>query len=415
MRIMALTRYFPPEIGTASHLFFELCESLVQRGHQVTAVTGMPWYNLDQVEPKYQNRPCLTEQLNGIQVIRVADLPMPSHEWRVKVGHFSTPLTLALGGLMAEPPEAIIFYSPPLLLGLTAHFLARRWNIPFVMNLQDLYPLCLVDYGYPQAFISFLEKMELFIYKKSEFIIVHSQGNGDYLINFKSQSLEKVKVIHNWVDTDFITPGPKDNLFSVTHGLGNDFIVSFAGTMGAGQGLKFVIDTAWLLKEYQDIKFLMVGGGMEKHLLAEEVEKKQLDNVIFLPMQPKEVYPDILRSSDICLSTLKRTLSAPVVPSKILSIMAAGRPVLASMPLHGDAPKLIEAAKCGLCIGPEDPQALADAILKLYHDPPLRESFGNNGRRYAESHLSREACISKFEALMQEAISQYHDQRAMSR
>ena len=406
MKIMALTRYFPPEIGTASHLFYELCETLVQYGHQVTAVTGMPWYNLDTIDPKYLKRFYLKERLNGIEVVRIADLPHLSHSWRVKLGHFSSPISLALGGLMACKPDIIIFYSPPLLIGLAAHFLAAKWNIPFVMNLQDLYPLCLADYGYPKPLITFFEKMERLIYAKSKFITVHSQGNKDYLLNYKNQPDEKVQVIHNWVDTHLITPGPKANAFSQAHNLNNDFIVSFAGTMGAGQGLSFVIDTAWLLREIKDLRFVLVGGGMEKEPLIEKAARKQLTNITFLPMQPKEIYPDILGASDICLSTLRKTLSAPAVPSKILSIMAAGRPVLASMPLHGDAPKLIQEAQCGMCLEPENPEALAEAIMKLYHDQELRARYGQNGRRYVEEHFSREACIRKYEALFQEAVKQ---------
>jgi colanic acid biosynthesis glycosyl transferase WcaI len=405
MKIMALTRYFPPEIGTASHLFYELCETLVQHGHQVTAVTDIPWYNLDAVDLKYQKRLHLIEQLNGIQVVRVADLPIPSHEWRIKIGHFSSPLALALGGLLASKPDVIIYYSPPLLIGLTAHFLAKKWKIPFVMNLQDFYPLGLADCGYPQWFLSFFEKMELYIYRKARFITVHSQGNKEYLLTVKKQPPEKVRVIYNWVDTDLIIPGPKTNSFSINHGITDSFIVSFAGTIGAGQGLAFLVDTAWMLRDYPDIKFLIVGGGIEKEPLVQKAAERQLTNIKFLPMQPKEIYPDILRASDICLSTLRKTLSAPTVPSKILSVMAAGRPVVASMPLHGDAPKLIQEAQCGMCLEPGDPQALAEAILKLYHDPELRERYGGNGRRYVVEHFSRGACINKYEALFQEAVN----------
>lgn len=404
MKILALTRYFPPEIGTASHLFYELCETLVQRGHQVTAVTGLPWYNLETIAPKYQGRLHLKEELNGIQVIRVADLPIPSHEWRIKAGHFSSPLTLLVGGLLAAKPDVIIFYSPPLLIGLTAHVLATKWKIPFVMNLQDFYPLGLADYGYPQFFLDFFEKMELYIYKRARFITVHSEGNEDYIVNVKKQPQEKIRVIHNWVDTDFIVPGPKVNDFSMAHGITEPFIVSFAGTIGAGQGLNFLIDTAWMLRDIKEIKFLIVGGGIEKEPLVEKAARKQLSNITFLPMQPKHIYPDILRASDISLSTLRKTLNAPTVPSKILSIMSAGRPVVASMPLHGDAPKLIQAAQCGICLEPENPGALADAILKLYHDRDLRERYGQNGRRYVEEHFSREACIGRYETLFQEAV-----------
>jgi glycosyltransferase involved in cell wall biosynthesis len=131
------------------------------------------------------------------------------------------------------------------------------------------------------------------------------------------------------------------------------------------------------------------------------VKNLGLDNVRFLPMQPREKYPEVLHASDVCLVTLHKKVKTPVVPSKILSIMVAGRPVVAAMNLDEDGPCLIAEAGCGLCVPPEDPQALAEAVLKLYHDPSLREELGRNGRRYAEAHLSLQACVGRYEELLQ--------------
>jgi len=126
-----------------------------------------------------------------------------------------------------------------------------------------------------------------------------------------------------------------------------------------------------------------------------------LDNVRFLPMQPREKYPAVLHASDASLVTLHAEVKTPVVPSKILSIMAAGRPVVAAMDLGGDAPKLIADARCGRCVPPEDPQALAEAVLAFYRDPALREEMGQSGRRYAEERLSLDRCVAQYEVLLQ--------------
>jgi glycosyltransferase involved in cell wall biosynthesis len=121
-------------------------------------------------------------------------------------------------------------------------------------------------------------------------------------------------------------------------------------------------------------------------------------------MQPREKYPAVLHASDIGLATLHAEVRTPVVPSKILSIMAAGRPVVAAMNLDGDGPRLIAEARCGLCVPPEDPRALAEAILQLYHDASLREELGRNGRRYVEKYLSLEACVERYEQLLRQVI-----------
>ncbi len=132
-----------------------------------------------------------------------------------------------------------------------------------------------------------------------------------------------------------------------------------------------------------------MGDGVEKPKLQKLAAENHLDNVFFLPMQqPKEKYPEVLSASDLCLVTLRQEVKTPVVPSKILSIMAAGRPVLAGLPLDGDAPRLIAEARCGKAITPGNPEAMAQAILQLYQDPKMRGQMGARGRKYAVQHLS---------------------------
>jgi colanic acid biosynthesis glycosyl transferase WcaI len=408
MKILALTRYFPPDIGTAAHLFFELCETLVQRGHEVTAVTTLPRYNLQEIPAKYRRRLFLEESLNGIKVLRIAGFPIPSEELRRKAEQILVALPLYWCGLAASRPDVIILYSPPLPLGVTAYYLSRKWRVPFVVNVQDLFPQCLADYGYSDKVVKLFGKMADFVYAKANYITVHSEGNRQVILrDSPGVPPEKIKIIDNWVDTDLIQPGERRNEFSAQHQLDDYFVVSFAGSIGVPQGLDVAIEAAYQLKDADRILFLIVGDGIRKDRLRRRAQELGLNNVRFLPMQPRDTYPWILASSEVCLVTLIKEISTPVIPSKILSIMAAGRPVLAGIPLKGDAPKLIEEAQCGLCVEPENPEALAQAILQLYHNPELREFYGRNGRQYAEDHLSREACVAKYEALFQEAVRNY--------
>jgi colanic acid biosynthesis glycosyl transferase WcaI len=406
MKILALTRYFPPDIGTSSHLFFELCENLVNLGHQVSVVTSMPRYNLAVIPPQYRRRLFLHEEMGSMDVYRIAGFAIPNEALRRKAEQILVAPLFYLAGLRASRPDLIIVYSPPLTLGVTAHFLGRKWGVPFIINVQDLYPQCLVDYGYPDYMINFFAGMADFVYARAQFITVHSEGNRAMILRDSPVEPGKVRIVDNWVDTDLIRPTSKANEFARQHDLNHKFVVSFAGSIGVPQGMEVMIDAAHELREKPDITFLIVGDGIEKKNLVSRTEELRLNNVVFLPMQPREIFPDILAASDICSVTLRKEISTPVVPSKILSIMAAGRPVLASMPLKGDAPKLIQAAQCGICVEPENPKALAAAILQLYQEPQLRELYGQNGRHYAEQHFSREACVGTYESLFHEALSQ---------
>jgi glycosyltransferase involved in cell wall biosynthesis len=207
------------------------------------------------------------------------------------------------------------------------------------------------------------------------------------------------------VDTEAIKPAPKLNRLRKVLGLEDHFVVSFAGIMGYSQDLDTILNCAGLLKDRRDIAFLLVGDGVEKPHLQNMAQERHLDNVHFLPMQPREEYPNVLAASDLCLVTLRKEVMTPVVPSKILSIMAAGRPVLASLPLEGDAPRLIAAAQAGICVVPESPERLVEAILKLYQDSSMLDEMGARGRNYAVKNLSLEACVKQLEELFERTIA----------
>ena len=411
MKILLLTAYFPPDTGSAAHLFYELGRAFVERGHGVTVLTGMPGYHALGPLEKYKEKKRIKEDMEGMEVVRVAMPQLPRH---LMVGRalwqFGGAWALFLAGLGLPKADAAIVYSPPLPLGLTAWGLKKLQGLPFILNVQDLFPQSIIDLGLLRNrwLIRFFEEMERFVYRRANIITVHSEGNREHVMRkLDKGQAEKVKVIPNWVDVHFIQPGPRMNWFREAHGLGDAFVVSFAGVLGYSQDLDVVLDAARILEDggwSSEILFLIVGDGVERPRLEAKARQMGLNNVRFLPMQPREKYPAVLHASDIGLATLHAEVRTPVVPSKILSIMAAGRPVVAAMNLDGDGPRLIAEARCGLCVPPEDPRALAEAILQLYHDASLREELGRNGRRYVEKYLSLEACVERYEQLLRQVI-----------
>ncbi len=401
MKILLLTYYFPPEVGAASHLFYDLAKSLAERKHAVQVLTGFPAYNLKKRPPAYRGKFLMKEKMGQLEVIRMSGAHIPlarTIAFLRGIEHFWAAFVFFLRGLFIARPDLILLYSPPLTLGTTGWLLAKVKNIPFIVNVQDLFPQNAIDLGILKGkfLIKIFENLEKFVYQKASMITVHSEGNKK-AVGLKCKNPNKVKVIPNWVDTDFIQPGQRLNDFAKKYGLANRFIVSFAGVMGFSQGVDIIVKAAKLLEEKSEILFILVGEGPEKEKLKAEIKKFR--NVKFIPMQPKEVYPQVLAASDISLVTLKKSVKTPVVPSKILSIMAAGRPLVASLPLEGDAPQIIRKANCGICIEPEDAEALAKAVLKLYNDSKLRKSLAKNGRLYAEKYLSRNFSIGLYEKL----------------
>ena len=403
MNILIITDSFPPEIKSSANLLSELSVDLAESGHRVTVVTGFPKHYTNNIDQRYKGRLFLFERMSKVKVIRLFSIPFIRHIPVIRgLDQFLLSLVFMLGGIFSGKQDIILTYSPPLPLGISAFLVGKIKKIPFIFNVQDIFPQSVIDLGLlkSKVLIKISELMEKFIYKKASYITVHSEGNRENIIS-KGVNPEKVVTIHNWVDTDLIRPTEsRNNDFRNNNNLNGKFIISFAGVMGFAQGLDVVIYCAELLKSYKDILFLLIGDGIKKNGLMEKARNMQLNNIKFLPPQPKEIYPSILYASDICLVTLDKNVLTPAVPAKLLSVMASGRPVVASMNLKGDAPKIVESAKCGYCVEADNAMGLSKAILKLYNNPMLRDEFGQNGRKYAVKHFSRNSCTEKYEKLL---------------
>lgn len=407
MRVLIITNYFPPEIGGAAHLYFELSEWLVSKGHKVTIITGFPRYNFDRKGTKYSKKILLKEYINGIKIIRLPTISFPRHSKVARgLDHFIVSFIFFFGASISGPQDVILIYSPPLTLGLSAYVISKIKGIPFIVNIQDLFPKEAVALGLlkNKLIIRIFEKIEKYIYNKATYITVHSPGNKKYIME-KGVSKAKVKVLYNWVDTERIRPQKKENDFFKRNNLYGKFVASYAGTIGWCQDVNIIIEAAELIQNYEDIIFLIVGDGPDKEKIVNVAEAKKLKNVIFLPTQPWDIYPQILVASDISLINLNKNLSTPVVPSKLLNIMASGRPVVASLPLDGDSPKIIEKAQCGLYSEAEDSNSLTKSMLKLYKDESLRKKLGENGRKFAIKFFSKNVCIKNYESLFFQALN----------
>jgi glycosyltransferase involved in cell wall biosynthesis len=368
-------------------------------------VTGYPRYRVAdraKLKPAYGRRPVLREVENGFEIIRVATVPLPL-KFRLCRGldHFLAAASLLAGALLAGRPEAVLAYSPPLPLGVSAWIFRLLRNVPFAVNVQDIFPRYAVDSGVlrSRALIGLFEALERFVYRQADLIVAHSEGNREYLIRHGCDPSRTVTA-PNWSDTELIRPGPRENAVRGELGLDGQFVVSYAGTLGYAQDIDTIVEAAARLKDAPEVAFLLVGDGPEKARVQAKAQGLGLGNVRFLPAQPYERYAQVLQASDACLVNLKPALTTPVVPSKLLNILASGRPVLANLPPEGDAALIVRQAKAGLCLAAGDAAGLAEGVLALWRDPALAAELGRNGRRYAEAHFSRAACAGEYERLL---------------
>lgn len=402
MKVLIFVNTYLPEVRSASSLYGELAEDLVHGGDQVTVVTGVPRQNLPpQDARRYRGRFLFREWRNGVRVVRLPVVGMPRNVPGLRaIEQFVLAGEYALGALPLSRPDVALVYSPPLPLALSADAVRRARGVPFVMNVQDVYPQAAVDLGLLKSrrLIALAERMERYAYRRAAAIAVHSDGNKALLERHGADGT-KVSVLPNWVDTQRIQPAPRANAFRAEHGLGDAFVVSFAGTMGFAQGLDGVLEAAALLRDAPDVRFALVGDGSLRPALVRKAQELRLANVTFLPMQPPERYPGVLAASDACLVTLSADVKTPVVPAKLLDVLASGRPALAVMP-EGDAADIVRRSGGGIVVPPGDPLTLAYAVRALANDPARRSALGAAGRAYAVAEVSRPVGVGRFRDLL---------------
>jgi colanic acid biosynthesis glycosyl transferase WcaI len=373
-------------------------------GHQVTVLTGFPNYPKRIIFDGYRGKIFMREQIDGVNVFRTYIYVSPNEAlWSRALNFGSFCASAALGGLVVPKPDVIYCIMPPLPLGFSAEFLGLFKCAPVVVNIQDIYPDIAIALGFLRNWlvIRFFQAMERFIYRRAEAIIVISDGFKENLLG-KGVVPSKIYVVPNWADPDFLRPGPKDNSFRRQLGVGDRFTLIYSGNLSHNSNLEPVIGAAELLRD-RPFAFVIVGDGVRKAQLERRAQEKQLNNVLFLPFQPLEIYPQVLTAADMNLVTLSTQAAMASVPSKVFKIMASGRPVLAITVQGNEVHRLVSEAKCGLCVSPDDPVALAEALRYAAAHQDELERMGKNGRRYLEDHFSRPKCVAQIEEVLVKA------------
>ncbi len=406
MRVMLMAQCYAPENVSAAVLITELATDLVKRGHQVTVVTGAPNYPYGRVFEGYRNPAYQVEWLDGVRVVRTWSYISPHKTFWRRMFHYGTYSASAFyGGLLAGKPDILLSYSPPLPLGLSAWILSRIWQVPWVLQLEDLYPEAAVAAGvlHNRAAIRFFTWIEKFQYSRATHFSVISSVFRQNLLE-KGVAAEKITLIPNWADPEIVRPLPKENSFRSQHGNGSKFIILYAGNMGVTSSLEDVLGAAVALKEVPDVYFLMIGEGVKKPELEQSAKLNKLKNISFLPYQPRESFPEVLAAADVGLVTINCNSSLSSLPSKVFNFMASARPILAVAPPESELARLIEATNCGISVAPEHPELLAGAILSLKQDANRIDEMGRNGRSRLETMYSRAGCIDMVEQMFLKLI-----------
>ncbi|MBN3872701.1 glycosyltransferase family 4 protein [Nostoc sp. JL33] len=393
--------YHPEPIGIAP-LMTELAEGLVKRGHQVRVITGMPNYPQRQIYDGYRGKLYVNEQKNGVTIqrsyLRIQSKPNLVDRLLLELSFVFTSLPQAFKG---RRPDVILLTIPPLLGTLPATMFGWLYNCPVVLNVQDILPDAAVRIGLLKNkwMIQTLAALEKFAYRTAHTISVIADGFRENLVN-KGVPANKIVCIPNWVNLNFIRPLPKEkNSWKSSHQLDGKFVVLYSGNIALTQGLETVIEAAVCLRHIKDIVFVIVGESIALQRLHEYCLLNGADNVLLLPLQPREKLPEMLAASDVGLIVQKRNVISFNMPSKIPLLLASGRPIVGSVPATGTAAKAIQLSGGGIVVEPESPNAMAAAVHDLYANPTLGARLGNSGRQFAEENYSLEQALDRYEWL----------------
>ena len=247
---------------------------------------------------------------------------------------------------------------------------------------QDIFPEVaglLEDFHSPLVNAA-LDRLNRFLVRRASRIVALGDTMAARLVEGKGADPSHITVIHNWADTTAILPSDKQNPFAVAHGLADRFVVLHAGNIGMSQNLDVVIDAAEQLRARPEILFLFIGDGNRRAALEAAVAARRLENVRFLPFQPRDQLRWTYASSDACLVSLKPGLAGYIVPSKLYPILAAGRPYVAAVEPSSEVAAITTRHACGLLARPGDAADLAARILALADDPDRRLAMGARAR-----------------------------------
>lgn len=401
MRIVFLTENFPPETNAAATRVAERARYWARWGHDVTVITCWPNFPFGKIFDGYKNRWYGVEEIDGIKVVRLKTFIAANEGFLKRSLDFLSFGAMALiAGIFRARPDVFVATSPQFFAavsGWLCGFIRRR---PFVFELGDIWPASIVAVGAMKrsAAIDWMEKLELFLYRRSEAIVALSPAFRD---NLESRGIppSKIATVINGVELDTYAPQPRDPELASEFGTADRFVVGYVGTHGMAHGLDNVLDTAERLKHVEDLVFLLVGAGAERSRLIDDAARRGLDNVIFGEPQPKSRMTDVWSQCDVALVHLRDTpVFAEVIPSKMFEAMAMGLPILLAAP-QGSASDILLADDAGLHVPAEDPESLAKAVMSLRDDETLRNRLAQRALAAAPGH-SRETQAQKMMAVL---------------
>lgn len=407
MKITFICAVFPPEPAPAGVMAHQLATRLVKDGHDVTMVVPFPNRPEGVLYPGFQRslyKRIITEE--GYRLIRCAHWLLGKR--RRTVDRLLENFTFGISSVWAAwrdgRPDVFIIETWPLIACALNVLLARLLFVPYLYYVQDVYPEAATDAGILSSsgvVARACRSWDRYLCLHSANVVVISETMQDLLAANRRLSSDRFSVVPNWIDESLFPVHSKDGSWRRSQGIPNDaFIALFAGTLGHVSGAEILIEVASLLRAVENVLLLCIGEGIQKEKILNDASRMELNNLRFLPFQPRERVPEIQASCDVALLTMRPNSSDASVPSKLISYLAASRPVICAANLKSAVARAVLDAKAGLVVQPGDARAIAGALLSLQKSPEQVRDMGKNAREYFLRNYTLDRSYSRFSRLI---------------
>jgi colanic acid biosynthesis glycosyl transferase WcaI len=399
MHILLLNEYYPPDTSATAKMAAQVAEKLAER-HDVTVVAGRPSYD---PEPDSNHSYPFTllhrTTRNKVAVECVGSTVYSRHQMRQRVTNYLSYLALAVPRSLALNPDVILAMTDPPVAGLAGAFIARLAGKPFVYNIRDLYPDMATGGAIvrPSQWVERWESMHRRALKQAARVIVLGDDMRQRILS-KGVAAERVVVVRDGATFHAVSAALNDPVVQEIRG-GFPFVALHAGNLGFYGAWETLLKAAAILRN-ENAGLVFIGDGANRAAL--QASAQATPNVRFLPFRPFEQLPHVMMAGDVHIVTVKRGLEGIVVPSKLYSILAAGRPVLAVAAPQSDAARIVVESGSGLAADPDDPAAVAAAIRELRRDPARLADMGRRARETAAKY-ARVKELERFAAIIEDA------------
>lgn len=399
MHILLLNEYYPPDTSATAKMAIQVVETLAQR-HRVTVVAGRPSYDPDEFYPYSFLRRDIDK---NVVVERVGSTAYDRRQMKKRVSNYLTYLALAVPRALSLQADVVIAMTDPPIAGIAGAFIAGMTGRPFVYNIRDLYPEMALggEIVGKSAWVDGWEQLHRSALRRATRIIVLGDDMRERILA-KGVSPDRVAVIRDGAMPSRAVPSANDPIIDEIRGRAH-FVAIHAGNLGFYGAWNTLLSAAKILGD--GVSLVFIGDGANRSPL--EADARTLPSVRFLPFRPAEQIPHVMAAGDVHIITVRRGLEGVVVPSKLFSILAAGRPVLVVAPAGCDAARIVTEGRCGLVANPDDPKSVAAAILELRRDHARLAEMARHAKETAEKY-ARVNELQRFLTVVEEAQAEKH-------